>query len=124
MTRERARFVLQGPAAVRTIAAVHTAAWFSIEACMVYVLYAGVRGRADRRVAVAAGVVAAESMIFAGNGFRCPLTALAEQAGADRGSVTDLYLPRWFAHNLPAIHVPLLALAAGLHARILYRMYR
>ena len=25
--------------------------------------------------------------------------------------------PRWFAHNLPAIHVPLVLLAAYLHAR-------
>lgn len=33
------------------------------------------------------------------------------------GSVTDIWLPRWFAHNLPAIHVPLLAVAAYLNGR-------
>jgi hypothetical protein len=53
-------------------------------------------------------VVAAESLIFAANGFRCPLTKLAVEFGAARGGVTDIFLPRWFAHNLPAIHVPLL----------------
>jgi hypothetical protein len=42
---------------------------------------------------------------------------MAEAAGAERGSVTDIYLPRWFARNLPAIHVPLLALLAWLHWR-------
>lgn len=67
-------------------------------------------------------MVAAESLIFAGNGFRCPLTQVAERLGAERlgaerGSVTDIYLPRWFAHNLPAIHVPLIGLAVCLHAR-------
>jgi hypothetical protein len=35
--------------------------------------------------------------------------------------VTDIYLPRWFAHNLPAIHTPLLVLMAYLHTRNLRR---
>ena len=95
----------------------HTLAWFSIESCMLYVLYEGLKGRSDRRAAVAAAVVAGESLIFAANGFRCPLTDLAEQLGAERGSVTDLDLPRWFARNLPAIHVPLLLLAVLLHRK-------
>jgi hypothetical protein len=81
------------------------------------VLYAGFARRSDRRAAVAAAVVATECLIFAGNGFRCPLTAVAERLGAEQGSVTDIYLPKWFAHNLPAIHVPLIGLAGFLHTR-------
>jgi hypothetical protein len=104
-------------AALRAVKAVHTLAWFSIEACMVYVLYSGFARRSDRRAGIAAAVVAAESLIFAGNGFRCPLTQVAERMGAERGPVTDIYLPRRFARNLPAIHVPLIGLAAFLHAR-------
>jgi len=104
-------------AALRAVKAVHTLAWFSIEACMVYVLYAGFARRSDRRAGIAAGVVAAESLIFAGNGFRCPLTQVAERLGAQHGSVTDIYLPKWFARNLPAIHVPLIGLAGYLHGR-------
>jgi hypothetical protein len=50
-------------------------------------------------------------LVFAGNGFRCPLTALAKRYGAESGSVTDIYLPDRFAHNIPAIHTPLLPLA-------------
>jgi hypothetical protein len=84
---------------------------------MVHVLYAGFARRSDRRAGIAAGVVAAETLIFAGNGFHCPLTRVAERLGAERGSVTDIYLPGWFARNLPAIHVPLIALAVYLHAR-------
>ena len=103
--------------AVVGIKAVHTLAWFSVESGMIYLLYTGLRKRSDRRVAIAAAVVGAESLIFAANGFRCPLTTLAEQFGAERGSVTDIYLPGWFAHNLPAIHVPLLVLAAFLHVK-------
>jgi hypothetical protein len=99
------------------IKAVHTLAWLSIESCMVYLLFAGFARRSDRRAAIAAGVVAGECLVFAGNGLRCPLTDLAKQLGANQGSVTDIYLPRWFAHNLPAIHVPLIALAVWLHTR-------
>jgi hypothetical protein len=75
--------------ALSAVKGVHTAAWFSIESCVLYVLYAGFARRSDRWAAVAAGVVAGESLIFAANGFRCPLTGLAERLGADRGSVTD-----------------------------------
>ena len=103
--------------ALAAVKLVHTLAWFSIESCMVYLLYAGFAKRTDRRAAVAAAVVGGESLIFAANGFRCPLTDVAESLGADDGSVTDIYLPGWFAHALPAIHVPLILLAAYLHGR-------
>jgi hypothetical protein len=99
------------------IRGVHTAAWFSIESCVGYLLWSGASGRSDRRAAVAAAVVATECLVFAADGFRCPLTAMAEAAGASSGSVTDIYLPTWFARNLPAIHVPLLLLIGWLHGR-------
>jgi hypothetical protein len=105
------------------IRGVHTAAWFSIESCVCYLVWAGVTGRTDRRAGAAAAVVAGECLVFAANGFRCPLTALAERAGATSGSVTDIYLPTWFARNLPAIHVPLLLAIGWLHGRTLYRRH-
>ena len=107
--------------AIVVVEVVHTAAWFSIEACMVDVLGAGLAGRSDRRAAVAAAVVAGECAVFAANGFRCPLTDVAQRLGADDVAVTDIYLPRWFAHDLPAIHVPLIAASAWLHARNIRR---
>jgi hypothetical protein len=113
-----------GPAAVVAVKAIHTAVWVSIESCVAYVLWAGITGRTDKRVGVAAAVVAGESLVFAGNGFRCPLTELATRYGAESGSVTDIYLPRWLAHNLPAIHAPLLVLMVWLHARNLRRIRR
>jgi hypothetical protein len=91
---------------------------------MVYVLCAGLARKSDRRAAIAAGVVAGESLVFAGNGFRCPLTQVAERLGAERAGVTDIFLPKWFAHNIPAIHVPLIVLAIGLHWRNLTELHR
>ena len=85
------------------------------------VLYDGSCGRTDRRTALAGAVVAGESLVFVASGFRCPLTRLAERLGAENSGVTDIWLPGWFAHNLPAIHVPLIALALILHGRNLHR---
>ena len=95
----------------------HTFVWLSVESCVVYVLVSGFARRTDRRVAVAAAIVGGETLIFAANGFRCPLTGVAESLGAEDGSVTDIYLPHWLARNLPAIHVPLIGLAVVLHVR-------
>jgi hypothetical protein len=105
------------PAAIVAIKVVHTIAWLSIEACLLYMLYTGIVRRSDRRAGVAAAVVACESLIFAANGFRCPLTDLAESLGATNGAVVDIYLPAWFADTLPLTHGPLFVLAALLHAR-------
>ena len=105
------------PGVLMAVKTVHTLAWLSIESCMIYLLAAGLRGRSGRRAAIAGAVVAAESVVFTANGLRCPLTTLAEHHGAEHGSVTDVYLPRWFAHHLPAIHVPLIVAAGYLHAR-------
>jgi hypothetical protein len=99
------------------IRGVHTAAWASIEFCVGYLLWSGATGRSDRRAAAAAAVVGGECLVFAADGFRCPLTGLAEAAGAPSGSVTDIYLPAWFARNLPAIHLPMLVLIGWLHRR-------
>ena len=106
---------------VEVVKVIHTAAWFSIESCVAYLLYAGLSGRTDRRAAIAASVVFGESAVFAANRFRCPLTELAQSLGAESGSVTELYLPKWFAHNLPAIHVPLLVIVVFLHGRTVFR---
>jgi hypothetical protein len=38
--------------------------------------------------------------------------------------VADIYLPKWFAHNMPASHAPLLVLMTYLHARNLWRPRR
>ncbi len=106
------------------VKAMHSLLYFAIEYCMGYLIYAGLRGREDRRTAIAAGVVGGESLIFLGNRCRCPLTGLAENLGAASGSVTDIYLPDFLASHLVLIHVPLLALALCLHVRNFLRRSR
>ncbi|NIT55246.1 MAG: hypothetical protein GWN00_03075 [Aliifodinibius sp.] len=46
------------------------------------------------------GVVIVELLALVLNDWRCPLTDLAEQQGADVGSVADLFLPEWLSDRL------------------------
>lgn len=103
--------------ALTTVKALHTAIWFSVESAVAYLLYSGLTRKRGPLVTTAALVVTAESAVFLANGAHCPLTSVAESMGDEHGSVTDIYLPRWFAKSLPAIHVPLLALIVWLHRR-------
>ena len=41
-----------------------------------------------------------ESVGLVVSGWTCPLTILAERQGAVRGSVADIFLPRWFAGRI------------------------
>jgi hypothetical protein len=100
---------------------VHSLIFLFLQSTIAFLLVTGVKGRTDRRTAIAVAVVGAECAIYAGNGFRCPLTGLAEDLGAERGSVTDIFLPRWLAANIDRIYGPLFALALVLHGRNLRR---
>ena len=78
------------PTVVAAVKTFHTLAWLSIESCVVYVLYAGFADRTGKRAGITGAIVAGETLVFAGNGCRCPLTELAERYGAQSGSVTDI----------------------------------
>jgi hypothetical protein len=85
------------------VKAVHTAVFAAVGAAVAVVLWDGLRQRTSRRTLAAATVALAETAVFVGNGFTCPLTPLAEELGATHGSVADIYLPGWFARRLPFI---------------------
>jgi hypothetical protein len=108
---------LRPPNTITAVKAAHTAIWFTVETAVFYLLYAGIARKTGPSIKVAALVVAAESAIYVGNGARCPLTTSAESPGAEHGSVTDIYRPRWLARSLSVIHVPLLVLIVWLHTR-------
>jgi hypothetical protein len=100
------------------IKAVHTAIFFSITGAILLTVWDGLRGRPRRRTAVAGGMVLAESAVFVSNNQVCPLTPLAEQLGAGRGSVVDIFLPDWAARRIPVVagSAAVLALVLNLSA--------
>jgi hypothetical protein len=105
------------PLAVIAIKAVHTAIFFAELSAILWLVISGMRGRRDRSVAVASGLVAIEAAVFVANDGVCPLTPLTERLGAARGSVSDIFLPHAVARTIPTWSTALLVLAGLLHAR-------
>jgi hypothetical protein len=110
-----------GLVAIKTV---HTIAFFGIGSCLGYLAYSGLIKRSDRRTVIAGAVVTGEALVYAGNGFRCPLTDLAERLGSEHASVADIYLPRWLESHLPQITGPIFVGALVLHARNLIESRR
>ncbi|HEY7268844.1 MAG TPA: hypothetical protein VH951_03365 [Dehalococcoidia bacterium] len=110
--------------ALVAVKAIHSGIFLVLQTAIAYLAYAGFRGRADRTTAVAALVAGIETAVYVGNGYRCPLTALAEDLGSGHGQVTDIFLPKLLADNIDKIYGPLLALGLCLQARILLNRSR
>lgn len=102
-------------ATLDAVRAIHTGIFASVGGAILVVIWDGIRQRPGRRTAVAAGVVLVESAVFASNNQVCPLTPLAEQLGAERGSVADLFLPDWISRRIPIVGSIGLALGLALN---------
>jgi len=106
------------------VQAVHSAVFWVELLAIGWLVVTGFRGRHDRSVAVAAALVAAEGVVWIGNGRVCPLTPMAERYGARHGSVSDIWLPEVVARTIPQWSIPLVAMAAMLHGRGVWRVGR
>ena len=104
-------------ASLAGVRALHTAVFFVELASIGWLVLTGWIGRRDRTVAIAAGLVGAEGLVFVANSGVCPLTPLAERLGARRGSVSDIFLPDAVARTIPQWSSALVALAVVLHIR-------
>jgi len=94
---------------------VHSAIFLANAAAILHVFYAGLLGRRSRWTAPAVMLAFVECGVFVANRGRCPLTGMVEDLGAESGSVSDIFLPRWFADHIPQLFTPPLVLGvAGL----------
>ena len=72
---------------------IHTAIYLVMAASTFVLLYAGITGARGVWLWAALGLLSIEVVVFAGNGMKCPLTALAVKYGARTGYVFDTFLP-------------------------------
>jgi hypothetical protein len=107
--------------ALAVIKGIHTLIFASVFAAVVLTLWDGARGRPGRRTAMAGSVVLAESALYASNNQVCPLTPLAEEFGAARGSVADMFLPAAVARQIPLVAGSAAVLALMLNLRSILR---
>ncbi len=87
----------------------HTIIYIVMVAAIFYVLYAGIAKTYNVLLYVSLGLLAVESVVFVGNGMRCPLTKMAQDCGTDGGYVGDTFLPEKFTRYtfrfLSLIHI-------------------
>jgi hypothetical protein len=102
---------------VTAIQAVHSAVFLVELGAIGWLVYTGLVGRRDRTAGLAAGLVAAEGLVWLANAGVCPLTPLAERYGAAQGSVSDIWLPDAIARTIPQWSIPLVVLGVVLHIR-------
>ena len=104
-------------ATLRAIKTIHTIVFLSVAALIVLYTWDGARRRAGRRTRAALTVALAETAVYASNNQVCPLTPLAEDLGADNGSVTDILLPLWLSRRIPVLSGSLLVLGIAFNVR-------
>lgn len=68
--------------------------------CLIYILYCGITRTYNWTLLLALSVIVIEGLALLLNKGRCPLTTLAENQGAEKGSITDIFLPPWLARNV------------------------
>jgi hypothetical protein len=78
----------------------HTAVFWVLSACVLYTMYSGAANHVTPWTWVAVGLVLLEGIVLVSFGWICPLTLLAERLGAPRGSIVDIFLPKWFADRI------------------------
>jgi hypothetical protein len=105
--------------ALVAIKGLHTAIFVSVFAAVVLTLWDGLRGSPGKRTAIAGGMVLAESALYVSNNQICPLTPLAEELGAERGSVVDMFLPAAVARRIPLVAGSAAVLSLALNLRAL-----
>jgi len=98
------------------IKAIHTILFASIGAAIALFVWDGLRGQPRRRTAVALGIALGETAVYVSNNQVCPLTPLAEQFGAESGSVVDIYLPSALARRIPVVSGTAVVLGLALNA--------
>ncbi len=77
-------------ALIRTI---HTVIYLVMAVSTFVLLYAGVTGVQGSWLWIVILLLVVETVVYLGNGMRCPLTALAVRYGAEKGYVFDTFLP-------------------------------
>jgi hypothetical protein len=91
----------------------HTLIFLVLGAGVLETVRAGFTGKSSRATGPAIAATIGEGIVLAVNGNRCPLTDVAEELGAEDGSVSDIFLPGWFARHIPSIATTLFGFGLG-----------
>ncbi|HXQ14264.1 MAG TPA: hypothetical protein VN814_06545 [Caulobacteraceae bacterium] len=94
----------------------HTAIYVVMASSTFLVAYAGVTGAHGLWLWPALALVGVESVVFIGNGLRCPLTAVATRLSSGSGPVSDTFFPEKVTRHTFCFFGPLILGGMGLLA--------
>jgi hypothetical protein len=86
------------------IKSIHTGIFVFMTGALVVFLYEVIIDRITVLTWIALVLFMIEGVVLIFNGWKCPLTGYAEQLGSTHGSVTDIFLPKWFADRVFIIY--------------------
>ncbi len=75
------------------VRSVHTAIYIVMASSVLFIDYCGITRHRGFLLAAALALVSLESIVFLGNGMKCPLTRLARKYGAVSGYAFDTLFP-------------------------------
>jgi hypothetical protein len=81
------------------IKAFHSLIFFFMSGCLIYIFYAGITRTFNMILLIAIIAILTEGLVLIFNKWRCPLTSFAEKYGAEKGTVTDMFLPDVISRN-------------------------
>ena len=90
---------MNAPRALTLVRSIHTAIYLVMAVSTFVLLYAGITGMEGTWLWIVMALLAVETGVFVGNGFKCPLTALAVRYGATTGHVFDTFLPEDYTRH-------------------------
>ena len=99
---------------------VHTLIFIFASSCIVYVVYCGFVGKLNNFLIASLGFVFAIGVIYAINGFECPLATIVHHL-AGRRDIPEIFFPDWFANKIMPVSTTFYLIGAVLVARNLYR---
>lgn len=99
---------------------IHTLIFVFASSCIVYVVYCGIVGKINRFLIASLGIVFAIGVIYAINGFECPLATIVHRL-AGRRDVGDIFFPDWFANKIMPASTVVYVIGLALVVRNLYR---
>lgn len=99
---------------------VHTLVFVFASSCILYIVYCGIVGKTSRYLIVSLSIVLAIGVVYAINGFECPLATIVHKL-AGRRDVADIFFPDWFANQIMPVSAVVYIIGVILVAGNLYR---
>ena len=87
-----------------------------MSACIIYILYSGLAKNYHWTVFLVISAVFIEGLVLIFNNWQCPLTNMARKYGNPKGSVTDMFSPKWFLPHVFRVSTVLFVIGIALVA--------